>query len=145
MLIAALVFAGLAALIHVYIFVLESLRFDEPSTWVVFGVKGAEEAAVMRPWAYNQGFYNLFLAIGTAAGIGLTAGGDHDPGLALVTFCCGSMVAAALVLVSSTRARHGARSCRGRCPRLPCSGCWCCCWWGSCALGVGGLRVLRRQ
>ena len=55
----------------------------------------------MRPWAYNQGFYNLFLAIGTAAGIGLTAGGDHDPGLALVTFCCGSMVAAALVLVSS--------------------------------------------
>ena len=101
MLIAALVFAGLAAVIHVYIFVLESLRFDQPSTWSVFGVKGAEEAAVMRPWAYNQGFYNLFLTIGTAAGIGLTAGGDHDPGLALVTFCCGSMVAAALVLVSS--------------------------------------------
>ena len=101
MLTAALVFAGLAAVIHVYIFVLESLRFDQPSTWSVFGVKGAEEAAVMRPWAYNQGFYNLFLAIGTAAGIGLTAGGDHDPGLALVTFCCGSMVAAALVLVSS--------------------------------------------
>ena len=86
MLTAALVFAGLAALIHVYIFVLESLRFDQPSTWTVFGVRGAEEAAVMRPWAYNQGFYNLFLAIGTAAGIGLTVAGDHDAGLALVTF-----------------------------------------------------------
>ena len=101
MLTAALVFAGLAALIHVYIFVLESLRFDQPSTWAVFGVKGADEAAVMRPWAYNQGFYNLFLAIGAAAGIGLTVADEHDAGLALVTFCCASMVAAALVLVSS--------------------------------------------
>ena len=105
MLIAALVFAGLAAVIHVYIFVLESLRFDQPSTWSVFGVKGAEEAAVMRPWAYNQGFYNLFLAVGTAAGIGLTAGGNHESGLALVTFCCGSMVAAAAVLASSDPAK----------------------------------------
>ena len=105
MLTAALVFAGLAALIHVYIFVLESLRFDQPSTWEVFGVRGAEEAAVMRPWAYNQGFYNLFLSIGTAAGIGLTAGGNHESGLALVTFCCGSMVAAAAVLLSSDPAK----------------------------------------
>ena len=105
MLTAALVFAGLAALIHVYIFVLESLRFDQPSTWEVFGVKGAEEAAVMRPWAYNQGFYNLFLAIGTGAGIGLTVGGNHESGLALVTFCCGSMVAAAAVLLGSDPAK----------------------------------------
>ncbi len=107
MLIAALVFAGLAALVHVYIFVLESLRFDQPSTWRIFGITGAEEAAVMRPWAYNQGFYNLFLAIGAAAGIGLTAGGAHAPGLALVVFCCGSMLTAALVLLGSdpTQAR----------------------------------------
>ncbi len=105
MLTAALVFAGLAGLIHVYIFVLESLRFDQPSTWEVFGVKGAEEAAVMRPWAYNQGFYNLFLAVGTAAGIGLTVAGKHASGLALVTFCCGSMVAAAAVLLSSDPAK----------------------------------------
>jgi putative membrane protein len=95
MLIAALVFAGLAALIHVYIFVLESLRFDQPATWRVFGIPGAAEAELMRPWAYNQGFYNLFLAIGTAVGIGLSSGGNHDAGLALVTFSCGSMVAAA--------------------------------------------------
>ena len=105
MLTAALVFAGLAALIHVYIFVLESLRFDQPSTWQVFGIKGAAEAAVMRPWADTQGLYHLFLAVGTAAGIGLTAGGNHESGLALVTFCCGSMVAAAAVLVSSDPAK----------------------------------------
>ena len=105
MLTAALVFAGLAALIHVYIFVLESLRFDQPSTWEVFGVTGAEEAAVMRPWAYNQGFYNLFLAVGTAAGIGLTVADNRESGLALVMFCCGSMVAAAAVLLSSDPAK----------------------------------------
>src|SRR4029078_456301 len=98
MLIAALVFAVLAAVIHVYIFVLESLRFDQPSTWEVFGVKGAEEAAALRPWANNQCFYTLFLAVGTAAGIGLTVADNHESGLALVTFCCGSMVAAAAVL-----------------------------------------------
>lgn len=106
MLIAGLVLAGLAALIHVYIFALESLRFDQPATWKVFGVR-AEEAMILKPLMYNQGFYNLFLAIGTAAGIGLTAGGNHDAGLALVTLCCASMVTAALVLASSdsTKAR----------------------------------------
>ena len=54
---------------HVYIFWLEALAF-ETSRPKAFGVS-AEEAAIMKPWAYNQGFYNLFLAIGTAAGIGL--------------------------------------------------------------------------
>ena len=76
----------------------------------------------MRPWAYNQGFYNLFLAIGTAAGIGLTAGGNHESGLALVTFCCGSMVAAALVLLSSDPRQGPGRGRAGRdardCPAL---------------------------
>ena len=74
MLVAACVFAALAALVHVYIFVLESLRWTDPATRRVFGTTD-ETAAVTQPLAYNQGFYNLFLAIGTAVGIGLT---DHD-------------------------------------------------------------------
>jgi putative membrane protein len=118
MLIVALVFAGLAALIHVYIFVLEALRFDQPATWKVFGVPGAAEAELMKPWAYNQGFYNLFLAIGTAAGIGLAAGGNHDAGLALVTLCCGSMVAAALVLVTSDASKARGAIVQGTAPAI---------------------------
>ena len=98
MLIVALVFAGLAALVHVYIFWLEALAFDTVGR-KAFGVS-AEDAAIMRPWAYNQGFYNLFLAIGTAAGLGL-ADPNRDAGLALVTLTTGSMVTAALVLITS--------------------------------------------
>ena len=102
--IVALVLAGLAALVHVYIFWLESLAFETAGR-KAFGIS-AEDAAVMKPWAYNQGFYNLFLAIGTAAGIGLY-GPNHDAGAALVVFTTACMVTAALVLVSSdpTKAR----------------------------------------
>ena len=70
MLIAACGTAGLAAFVHVYIFVLESLRWEHPATRRVFGTS-AETASTTRPLAYDQGFYNLFLAIGTAVGIAL--------------------------------------------------------------------------
>lgn len=104
MLIVALVFAGLAALVHVYIFWLEALAFDTAGR-KAFGVS-AEDAAVMRPWAFNQGFYNAFLAIGVVAGLGLV-GPNRDAGLAIIAFATGSMLTAALVLVGSdpTKAR----------------------------------------
>jgi putative membrane protein len=98
MLTVACVFAGLAALVHVYIFWLEALAFETTGR-KAFGVS-AEDAAIMKPWAYNQGFYNLFLAIGAAAGIA-TMGPNQDAGVALVTLATGSMVTAALVLVTS--------------------------------------------
>jgi putative membrane protein len=52
----------LPAVIHAYIFVLESLLWNRPSTWRIFGVS-ADEARVTRLFAWNQGFYNLLLAI----------------------------------------------------------------------------------
>lgn len=102
MLTVACVFAGLAALVHVYIFWLEALAFDTAGR-KAFGVS-AEDAAVMKPWAYNQGFYNLFLAIGTAVGVGVI-GSDRHAGIALIAFGTGSMVAAALVLITSDPAK----------------------------------------
>ncbi|GAA1950727.1 DUF1304 domain-containing protein [Nocardioides panacihumi] len=116
MLIAALVLAGLAALVHVYIFVLESLRWEEPSTRAVFGTT-AETAAITRPLAYNQGFYNLFLAVGTAVGIVL-AGANRDASVALVAMGTGSMLAAALVLVTSDRSKARAAAVQGLLPLL---------------------------
>ena len=103
MLIVACVFAGLAALVHVYIFVLESLRWQDPATRRTFGTT-EETAAVTQPLAYNQGFYNLFLAIGTGVGIALLPSG-RDPALALLLFGLGSMVAAATVLITSDRSK----------------------------------------
>jgi putative membrane protein len=93
----ALTFAGLAALVHVYIFVLESLRWEAPATRAVFGTD-EQTAAASRQLAFNQGFYNLFLAIGTVAGIAAVPS-SHDVGITLVVASVGSMLAAALVLV----------------------------------------------
>ncbi|KSU56454.1 DUF1304 domain-containing protein [Microbacterium enclense] len=101
----ALVFAGLAALLHVYIFVLESVRWTQPKTWKVFGIADQQTADATRPMAYNQGFYNLFLAVGAAIGIVLwIVNGTGDvAGRTLLLFSLGSMLAAALVLVTSGR------------------------------------------
>jgi putative membrane protein len=115
MLIVALVFAGLAALVHVYIFWLESLVFTTTGR-KVFGAT-AEQAEVMKPWAYNQGFYNLFLAIGTAVGIAIEYG-NRDAGIALVVAGTGSMLAAALVLITSDPAKARGAIVQGTFPAI---------------------------
>ena len=101
MLVAALIFAGLAALLHVYIFTMESLTWTTPRTRKVFGTT-AEEAETTKLLALNQGFYNLFLAIVTAAGIVAIALGHTGIGAALVFAGVGSMLAAAAVLLASS-------------------------------------------
>lgn len=99
---AALVFAGLAAVVHVYIWVMESLTWRKPATWKRFGIASQEEAETQRLLAYNQGFYNLFLAIGGLTGIAcvLRQGGDSTAGWTLVFFACACMLGASLVLLS---------------------------------------------
>jgi putative membrane protein len=104
--ILATTFAALAALLHVYIFVMESIQWTQPRIWRRFGVPNQAAADTTKPMAYNQGFYNLFLAIGATLGIVLFFAGAETPavraaGLALVLFSLGSMVAAALVLLTS--------------------------------------------
>lgn len=104
--ILATVLAVLAALLHVYIFVMESVQWTQPRIWRRFGLADQSAAEVTKPLAYNQGFYNLFLAIGTAIGLVLFLAAGDDPalraaGVALVLFALGSMVAAALVLLTT--------------------------------------------
>ena len=113
----ALVFAGLAALIHVYIFVLESVSWTSPRTRATFGTT-EQEARATKELAFNQGFYNLFLAAGAFVGVGLAAAGVTDVGLALVLLSCGSMVAAALVLVATDRRMARAALVQGVVPAL---------------------------
>jgi putative membrane protein len=93
-----LVLASLAALIHVLFFTMESLLYSRPAVHGRFGTR-PQDVEATRPWAFNQGFYNLFLAVGTLVGVVLAAGDEVSTGLALVLFGCGSMVAASLVLV----------------------------------------------
>lgn len=97
-----MVFAGLAALLHVYIFTMESLTWTSARTRGVFGTT-ADEAETTKLMAFNQGFYNLFLAIVTFIGILLVARGDSSVGIALTLAGVGSMLAAAIVLLASAR------------------------------------------
>lgn len=121
MLTVGLVLAGLAAALHVYIFYMESLAWTKPGTRAVFGTS-AEEAEATRELAYNQGFYNLFLAIVTVIGIALTAAEtapEYDEGgPVLVLTGVGSMLAAAVVLVASNPARASAALKQGLLPLL---------------------------
>jgi putative membrane protein len=72
-----------------------------PSTWRLFGVRTDEQAETLRPMAYNQGFYNLFLAVGVLAGLVLLAVGLPYAGRALILFATASMTAAAVVLTTT--------------------------------------------
>jgi putative membrane protein len=119
--IIATVVAALAALLHVYIFVMESVQWSRPAIWRRFGVKDQAAADTVRPMAYNQGFYNLFLAIGAVIGIvlfwaGASGTAAEVAGRTLVLFSLGSMAAAALVLTTTGRAYLRAALLQGTLP-----------------------------
>lgn len=101
MLTAGLIFAGLAALLHVYIFVMESMTWTSPRTRATFGTT-REEAETTKLLAFNQGFYNLFLAIVAIIGVISICLGHTAVGAALVFAGVGSMLAAAAVLLASS-------------------------------------------
>ena len=132
---AAQILAVLAALIHVFFFYLESIVWSKPSTWKTFGLKTQEEAEITKGLALNQGFYNLFLAIGVIVGVvgdataksvscwttyaplsDKAANNDLNPcdlslwdrygwGGSVVTFGLACMVGAALVLLVSSKGK----------------------------------------
>jgi putative membrane protein len=116
MVIVTLVFAVLAALLHVYIWVLESFRWTHPATRKTFGTSEAD-AETTRSLAYNHGFYNLFLAIITIVGLALLPS-EHEVGGTLVLAGCGSMLAAAIVLVTHDRRMARAAIIQGTFPAL---------------------------
>lgn len=99
--IASQVFAFLAAILHVLIFCLESLWFMRPAVHRRFGAATTADAEARRLFAFNQGFYNLFLAIGIFAGLGLLQSGNDMTGRALVLFSCACMAGAGVVLFFS--------------------------------------------
>lgn len=118
MIIAGLVLAALAAVLHVYIFVLEVFLWTAPRGRKTFGTT-EDEAQVTKSLAFNQGFYNLFLAIVTAVGIAVALASEHVAvGHALVFAGTGSMLAAALVLFLSAPDKRRAAVTQGMLPLL---------------------------
>ena len=104
----ACIAAALAAAVHAWIFVLETLRWEQPATRRVFGTS-AEQAAQSKQLAANQGVYNLLLGIAALAGIVVLVAGARDAGLAVVLTATGIMLGAAAYLgASDPRLRRAA-------------------------------------
>ena len=118
MILLGLVLAGLAALVHVFIFWMESLAWTSERARRTFGTGTVQEAEATRELAFNQGFYNLFLAIAVVLGITFYAAGHHAVGATLVFTGAGSMAAAALVLFLSSPDKRGAALKQGVVPAL---------------------------
>lgn len=96
-----LIFALIAALFHLLAFTLESILYMRPAVHRRFNAKTPEEAQASRLFAFNQGFYNLFLTLGCLLGLVLWHQGQVTVGSTLVLFTCASMLGAASVLFFS--------------------------------------------
>ena len=92
MLIIGMITAFLAAALHVFIFYIESFAWTTRAL-SVFGID-RESAEVTKEMAFNQGFYNLFLAIEVFVGIAVYFLASPTVGLTLALFGVGSMLAA---------------------------------------------------
>ncbi|MCL2793848.1 MAG: DUF1304 domain-containing protein [Microbacteriaceae bacterium] len=96
----ALIFALAAAALHVLIFAMESVLWRRPAIWQRFNVADQAQADATAQLAYNQGFYNLFLAIAAVVGPILVWAGADVAGWTLTITAVASMVAAACVLTT---------------------------------------------
>ena len=113
MVVVGLVLAGIAALIHVFIFYLESIAWTGERARKIFGTGTVERAETQQELAFNQGFYNLFLAVVTGLGIIVYTAGQHVVGETLVF-----TVASSLVLLLSSPDKASAALKQGVIPAL---------------------------
>jgi putative membrane protein len=101
------IFALLAAMIHIVVFVWESFLIGRPSVHLgIFGVPTADVPAI-RLWAFGVGFYNLFLACGMIVGVIMWMAGNQTVGRTVVTYICMFMVLGGIVLFIADRLGFG--------------------------------------
>lgn len=117
---AGLILTVLASVLHVLIFYMESIAWEGALARKTFGGT-PEEARPHAFYAYNQGFYNLFLAVQGLLGAALVwAGSGYAAvaGVALAAFATASMLAAAIALAAKSPAHRGAAAKQGALPLL---------------------------
>lgn len=110
--IVALVFSTLTIVIHVVIFVGESLLWGNPliiervlsKVDAPAGISLSDQAQILEVLFYNQGFYNLFVALGGVGGLILYKYGRIQEGTVLVCYMCLFALGAGVVLASTTTA-----------------------------------------
>jgi len=111
-----LLFTTVTVLVHILVFVIESILWLQPIIHeralsklnAPVDASYYEQARILEVLFYNQGFYNLFVALGGIAGLVLYRAGKVQEGLTLVCYICLFALGASLVLASSTTAYPGA-------------------------------------
>ncbi|MCH6197207.1 DUF1304 domain-containing protein [Corynebacterium mastitidis] len=116
MLIIGFAFALLAALVHVFIFYLESFAWEGERARAIFGTT-PEDARLTKFNAYNQGFYNFFLAVLVFAGL-VALLWSRTVGLTLALAGVTPMLAAAAVLFAASAPHRAAAIKQGAFPLL---------------------------
>lgn len=102
------IIAAIIAIIHVYIFYLESIAWGRPKTNKNFRVSN-EDAKACGVFAFNQGFYNLFLSIAIATGLICLQLEHLSEGRTLIDYAVASVLGAGTVLfISSPRLKRAA-------------------------------------
>ena len=111
-----------ASLFHFMFFAMESLMWGSKSVCRIFGVTPEiATSRIVKSFAFNQGFYNLFLSLGAAwSAMQLGLGGTRYANV--LVFCCLSMVGAALALFLSSPKKIAAVLIQGGPPAV--------CLWG---------------
>ncbi|MGH1352946.1 MAG: DUF1304 family protein [Methyloligellaceae bacterium] len=103
-------------LFHIGVFVAESFLWMQPfiHEFAIEKLKAGvnvevyDQALVLKKLFYNQGFYNLFLALGGVAGLIAMARGKVTTGCALIMYMCLFATGAGLILAISAQAYIGA-------------------------------------
>jgi putative membrane protein len=109
--------AIVAGTVHVVIFGMESVWWTTPAVRTRFR-QSPEQAETTRVFAFNQGFYNLFLALGTFAGLGAVLTGQSRGGWMFVAWNCFCMLGAAVVLAGSAPGMRRGAVIQGAAPLL---------------------------
>ena len=107
-----LVFSILTIFIHVLVFVGESLLWGNPliiervlsKIDAPAGISLSDQAQILEVLFYNQGFYNLFVALGGVGGLILYKYGRIQEGTVLVCYMSLFALGAGVVLASTTTA-----------------------------------------
>jgi putative membrane protein len=97
------IFALVAAVVHLLAFAWETLLFRRPGVHDgVFAIPTADVPPV-RLWAFNVGFYNLFIACGLVGGVIVWMNGNEAVARALVIYLCIFAFLAGIALFASDR------------------------------------------
>jgi len=96
----AQVLAGLVGLMLIIVGILESFFYRNPRFRGIFLIE-PKDAAAVRLWVVNVGWYNMLSGVGVLVALVLVNAGNVDAGRAIVWFVCACHLVLGVTLVIS--------------------------------------------